>query len=174
MITSICRSQRSTIGKVSFCSLMFLLGLMLSQWDTIFWSLTLPRIWNVYLNFKYRLSRARQIIENTFRILAARFRIFRRSILSCLETVENITKACVALHNYLMAIKNFGEANSYYPNGCIEQDVRRNGEWRETVKDDYWLIPQSRDYFDCARYILWLLLDIVVKHGISENEQIAQ
>ena len=145
MITSICRSQRSTIGKVSFCSLMFLLGLMLSQWDTIFWSLTLPRIWNVYFNFKYRLSRARQIIENTFGILAARFRIFRRSILSCLETVENIIKACVALHNYLMANKNFGEANSYCPNGCIEQDVRRNGEWRETVKDDYWLIPQSRD-----------------------------
>ena len=44
-----------------------------------------------------------------------------------------------------MAYKNFGEANSYCPNGFIEQDVRRNGEWRETVKDDYWLIPQSRD-----------------------------
>ena len=44
-----------------------------------------------------------------------------------------------------MANKNFGEANSYCPNGCIEQDVRRNGEWWETVKDDYWLIPQSRD-----------------------------
>ena len=93
----------------------------------------------------FRLSRARRIIENTFGINAARFRIFCRPILSCLETVENITKACVALHNYLMANKNFGEANSYCPNGFIEQDVRRNGEWRETVKDDYWLIPQSRD-----------------------------
>ena len=70
--------------------------------------------------------------------------MFRRSILSCLETVENIIKVCVPLHNYLMANKHFGEANSYCANGFIEQDVRRNGERRETVKDDYWLIPQSR------------------------------
>ena len=95
----------------------------------------------MYFNFKYRLSRARQIIENTFGILAARFRIFRRSILSCLETVENITKACVALHNYLMANKNFGETNSCCPNGFIDQDVQRNGEWQEIVKDNYGLIP---------------------------------
>ena len=83
--------------------------------------------------FNYRLSRARRIIENTFGILAARFRIFRRPILSCLETVENIIKACVALHNYLMANKKFGETNSYCPNGFINQDVQRNGEWREIV-----------------------------------------
>ena len=59
----------------------------------------------------FRLSRARRIIENTFGINAARFRIFCRPILSCLETVENITKACVAPHNYLMANKKFGETH---------------------------------------------------------------
>ena len=77
----------------------------------------------VLLIFNYRLLRARRIIENTFGILAARFRIFRRPILSFLETVENITKAYVALHNYLMANKKFGETNSYCPNGFIDQDV---------------------------------------------------
>ena len=59
------------------------------------------------LIFNLRFSRARRIIENAFGILAARFRILCRSILSCLETGENITKAYVALHNYLIANKNF-------------------------------------------------------------------
>ena len=93
----------------------------------------------------YRLSRARRIIANTFGIPAARFRIYRQPILSCLETVENITKACVALHNYLMVSKNFAETNSYCPNGFIDQDVRRNGEWREIVKGDSGLISLSRN-----------------------------
>ena len=99
----------------------------------------------VFLIFNYRFSRARRIIENNFGILAARFRIFRRPILSCLETVENITKACVPLRNYLMANKKFGETNSYCPNGFIDQDVQRNEEWREIVKDDSRLIPLSRN-----------------------------
>ena len=46
----------------------------------------------------YRFSRARRIIENSFGILAARFRIFRHTIHAEVETVQNITKACVALH----------------------------------------------------------------------------
>ena len=99
----------------------------------------------VFLIFNYRLSSARRVIGNTFGILAARFRIFRRPILSCLETVENITKVSVALHNYLMANKKFGETNSYCRNGFIDQDVQRNGEWREIVKDDSGLIPLSRN-----------------------------
>ena len=103
----------------------------------------------IVLIFNYRLSRLRQIIENTFGILAARFRIFCWPILSCLETVENITKACVALHSYLMANKKFGEINSYCPNGFIDQDVQRNAEWQEIVKDDSGLIPLSRN---CPNY----------------------
>ena len=79
------------------------------------------------LIFNNILSRVKRIIENTFGILVARFGIFRRSILSCLETVENIVKACVTLHNYLMANNSFGETNSYCLNGYIDEDIRRNG-----------------------------------------------
>ena len=42
--------------------------------------------------FDYRLSRSRRIIENSFGILEARFRIFRRPINAQLETVCSITK----------------------------------------------------------------------------------
>ena len=42
--------------------------------------------------FIYRLFRARGVIENPFRMLASRFRIFRRTIIVHIETVVNITK----------------------------------------------------------------------------------
>ena len=53
------------------------------------------------LIFNYRLSRARQGIENTFGILTSRFRIFR-SIISKTGNIKNITKTAGILHNFLM------------------------------------------------------------------------
>ena len=50
--------------------------------------------------FSYCLSRLRRVIENTFGMLASRYRIFRRPIIAHIETVVNITKACLALYNF--------------------------------------------------------------------------
>ena len=49
---------------------------------------------------------ARRIIENTFGILAARWRIFHGPIKAAVETVEAIVKATCILHNYLRLTDN--------------------------------------------------------------------
>ena len=61
--------------------------------------------------FNYRLSRARRVVENSFGILATRFRIFRRPIIADVDKIEKVTKAAVALHNYLLV----EDAKKYLP-----------------------------------------------------------
>ena len=83
--------------------------------------------------FNYRLSRARRIIENSFGIAAARFRIFRRPIIARVGMVVNITKAVVALHNYLMQGKTFND-RAYCPAGFVDAETAhgyRLGDWRD-------------------------------------------
>ena len=72
----------------------------------------------------YRISRGRRIIENSFGILAARFRIFRRRILASVETVESLTECCVALYNYLMAGRLTDEGNAYCRTNFVDQEVK--------------------------------------------------
>ena len=107
----------------------------------------LPGINNIYLcgfiefiiflicrrqsNFNYRLSRARRVIENTFGILAARWRIFRRPILADPVNAIAYTKAAIVLHNYLRT----HESLNYCPPGFVDgEDGSGNlvqGTWRE-------------------------------------------
>ena len=79
----------------------------------------------------YRLSRARRVIENTFGILASRWRLFRQPIIAQPHKVEVYTKAAVALHNYLQTT----ESSIYCPPGFVDgEDGSRNiveGTWRE-------------------------------------------
>ncbi|XP_046960707.1 protein ANTAGONIST OF LIKE HETEROCHROMATIN PROTEIN 1-like [Vanessa cardui] len=66
-------------------------------------------------NFNYRLSRARNVVENAFGILSMRFRIFRRPLECKVESVDLITKAACVLHNYLstnQTIIAFDEASA--------------------------------------------------------------
>ena len=56
--------------------------------------------------FNYRLSRARRVIEKTFSILVARWRVLQKPIDAKPERVEKIILAAIALHNYLRQTDN--------------------------------------------------------------------
>lgn len=55
--------------------------------------------------FNYRLSRARRMIESTFGVMAARFRLLRTTIELSEKNVKWCILAMCVLHNWLMTIK---------------------------------------------------------------------
>ena len=85
--------------------------------------------------FNYRLSRAKRVSENPFRILAARWRIFRRPIIAAPDNAAIFTKAAIALHNYLRTNKS----SVYCPQGFTDAEdgvgylLKRT--WRHEVDD---------------------------------------
>lgn len=70
--------------------------------------------------YNYRLSRGRRIVENAFGILANRFRVLLTQIYLPVETVQNITLACCALHNYL------SKENVTYLHGAVDVENLEN------------------------------------------------
>ena len=76
--------------------------------------------------FNYRLSSARSIIENTFGILAARWRVFMQPIQSTVEKTDRIVKATIRLNNFLWETNSVGYCptgfiNSYEETGTIKE-----------------------------------------------------
>ncbi|XP_041372782.1 protein ALP1-like [Gigantopelta aegis] len=91
--------------------------------------------------FNYRLSRARRISENGFGILAARWRIFQKSIEALPCNVDDIVKATVALHNYLKSsdAATVPAVRYVYPQFVDyvgEDGSLRPREWQEITRND--------------------------------------
>lgn len=84
--------------------------------------------------FNYRLSRARRIVENAFRILANRFRVFMAPISLAPDKVETITMACCTLHNFLCL--RVESSPIYMPQDSVDMEdplthTVQLGEWQQ-------------------------------------------
>lgn len=91
--------------------------------------------------FNYRLSRARRVVENSFGILASRFRVFLTQITIDVKNVDAIVLAACALHNYLRR----NAPINYIPSLYIDREDADNGtvilgHWREVGE----LMPLQR------------------------------
>ncbi|KAJ8943578.1 hypothetical protein NQ314_009703 [Rhamnusium bicolor] len=83
------------------------------------------------------LHRARRTIENTFGILAQRWRILRKTIIGNVDTCESIVKATIVLHNFLQKKEEDipEEQRRYSPMGYADLFDENGrlilGMWRE-------------------------------------------
>lgn len=91
--------------------------------------------------FNYRLSRARQTIENTFGILSARWRIFHITIRGKTENIEKYVLACLALHNYLRVTDNANYCPASFVDSYDAIGKIKEGEWRLLVAEIRGLRP---------------------------------
>ncbi|XP_048513980.1 protein ALP1-like [Athalia rosae] len=87
--------------------------------------------------FNYRLSRARRVIENSFGILSARWRIFRHPICASLENTESIVESAICLHNFIMKTAGRKLQQEYCPPNFIDIELPGcnlvEGEWRDIL-----------------------------------------
>jgi hypothetical protein len=95
--------------------------------------------------FNYRLSRARRCVENSFGVLAARFRIFHTTINLQPSKVDDIVMACVVLHNFLRR----RHRTQYTPGSMLD---RENVEDANVVEGD-WRNEQPQGRFDMLRNV---------------------
>ncbi|KAK3920528.1 Protein ALP1-like [Frankliniella fusca] len=87
--------------------------------------------------FNYRLSRARLTIENSFGILCARWQILHKPLRMKVENAENLFKALVCLHNFVMSGEEAMPVNERRYCGpelvdtIAEDGSITAGQWRE-------------------------------------------
>lgn len=70
--------------------------------------------------YNYRISRARRVSENAFGLLAARFRIFLRTIDLEVESIDKVVLCCCVLHNYLR--QHSTARSTYSPANSIDRE----------------------------------------------------
>lgn len=97
--------------------------------------------------FNYRLSRARRIVENSFGIIANKFRVLRKPINLDPETVTDIVLAICTLHNFLLGTQS--ARSNYLQSGLVDTEAEEThqivpGSWREESISNNVFFPLNR------------------------------
>ena len=120
--------------------------------------------------FNYRLSRARRVIENTFGIMSARWRLLLRSISAKEENILHFVRAICVLHNFLMKKDSAQPARfSYCPPGYKDEegvDGRVTpGQWRDNHGSTSELRPAANRSSSFARNVRDKLKNFLSNEG---------
>lgn len=81
--------------------------------------------------FNYRVSRARNVVENAFGLLAARFRIFHTALAMRVDKINVIVLAACVLHNFLRKNSKTYITNSTLDHENSDTHAMENGNWRQ-------------------------------------------
>jgi len=89
--------------------------------------------------FNYRLPQAHHIVENAFGLLASVFRTFRKPLIVKPSTAEDITLACVYLHNFLRRNSVTKQLHSHQEHLILKTLTNGTvieGEWRREIQNN--------------------------------------
>jgi hypothetical protein len=86
--------------------------------------------------FNYRLSRARNVVENSFGLLAARWRVFHTPISGELDLATLIVNSAVILHNYLLSKNDLNQLTV----DSMPGEIGGEGNWRAATLGDTGLV----------------------------------
>lgn len=99
------------------------------------------------LIFNYRLSRARRMVESTFGLIAARFRLLRTTIELNEKNVTKCVLAICALHNWLIAMNPISDRSIINSNNEVNLNESNEQAHNNATAEAKQVREQFKNYF---------------------------